>query len=110
MLPVLAMEPRYKAATLGLAGLPYRSFLPEVDPLNFVPRIKVPTLMLEARYDHLYPVELSQQPMFSLLGTPADQKRSVLFDAGHGPLPRGQVIHEVLAGLDKYLGPTGQSN
>ena len=110
MLPVLAMEPRFKAATLQLAGLPYRDLLPEVDPVNFVSRIKIPVLMLEARYDHLFPPELSQQPMFTLLGTPADQKRSVLFDAGHGPLPRGQVIHETLAWLDRYLGPTGPSN
>jgi len=110
MLPVLAMEPRFKTATLMLAGLPYRDLLPEVDPVNFVPRIKIPVLMLEGRYDHLFPVELSQQPMLTLLGTPADQKRAVLFDAGHGALPRGQVIHEVLAWLDKYLGPVGPSN
>ena len=42
MLPVLAMEPRFKAATLQLAGLPYRDLLPEVDPVNFVSRIKIP--------------------------------------------------------------------
>ena len=110
MLPVLAMEPRFKVATLLLAGLPYRDLLPEVDPVNFVPRIKIPILMMEGRYDHLFPVELSQQPMMTLLGTPADQKRQVLFDAGHGQLPRGQVIHETLAWLDKYLGPAGPSN
>ncbi len=40
-----------------------------------------------------------------MLGSPPDQKRQVLFDAGHGALPRGQVIHEALAWLDKYLGP-----
>jgi len=110
MLPVLAMEPRFKAAVLQLAGLPYRDLLPEVDPVNFVSRIKIPVLMLEGRYDHLFPPEESQQPLLLLLGSPADQKRSVLFDAGHGPLPRGQVIHEVLSWLDKYLGPTGPPN
>jgi hypothetical protein len=60
--------------------------------------------MLEARYDHLFPVDLSQQPLLALLGSPGDQKRQVLFDAGHGPLPRGQVISETLAWLDRYLG------
>ena len=104
-LPVLAMEPRFKVAVLQLAGLPYRDLLPEVDPVNFVSRIKIPVLMLEGRYDHLFPVEQSQEPMMALLGSPPDQKRSVLFDAGHGPLPRGQVIHETLGWLDKYLGP-----
>ena len=105
-LTVLAMEPRFKAAVLLLAGFSYREMLPEVDPVNFVSRIKIPVLMLEARYDHLFPVELSQEPLFNLLGTPLDHKRQVLFDAGHGPLPRGQVIHESLAWLDKYLGPS----
>jgi dienelactone hydrolase len=105
-LPVLAMEPRFKAALLVLAGLPYRDMLPEVDAVNFVPRMTTPTLMLEARYDHLFPVETSQQPLLALLGAPADQKRQVLFDAGHGALPRGQVIQESLAWLDKFVGPT----
>lgn len=104
-LPVLAMEPRFKTAVLQLAGLPYRDLLPEVDPVNFVPRIRVPILMLEGRYDHLFPIEESQKPLLSLLGSPADQKRQVAFDAGHGPLPRGQVIHETLTWLDRYLGP-----
>ncbi len=104
-LSVLAMEPRFKAAALSLAGLPYRDLLPEVDPVNFVPRITIPVLMLEGRYDHLFPVEESQQPLLALLGSPAHQKRQVVFDAGHGALPRGQVIHETLAWLDKYLGP-----
>jgi hypothetical protein len=100
------MEPRFKAALLVLAGLPYRDMLPEVDAVNFVPRMTTPTLMLEARYDHLFPVETSQQPLLALLGAPADQKRQVLFDAGHGALPRGQVIQESLAWLDKFVGPT----
>jgi dienelactone hydrolase len=104
-LPVLAMEPRFKAAVLILAGLSYRDMLPEVDAVNFVPRITTPVLMLEGRYDHLFPVDSSQQPLMTLLGSPPDRKRQVLFDAGHGPLPRGQTIAESLAWLDKFLGP-----
>jgi formylglycine-generating enzyme required for sulfatase activity/predicted Ser/Thr protein kinase len=103
-LPVLAMEPRFKVAVLTLAGLTYRDLLPEVDAVNFIPRIRIPVLMLEGRYDHLFPVEQSQQPLLTLLGSPADEKRQVLFDAGHGPLPRGQVIHETLTWLDRFLG------
>jgi hypothetical protein len=60
---------------------------------------------VEGRYDHLFPVEQSQEPLLALLGSPANQKRQVLFDAGHGPLARGQVIHETLAWLDRFLGP-----
>jgi hypothetical protein len=40
-----------------------------------------------------------------LFGTPPSEKRHVVFDAGHDPLPRSQVIREILAWLDKYLGP-----
>ena len=105
MLPLLATEPRFKAAVLLLAGFTYRDMLPEVGAVNFAPRITQPVLMLEGRYDHLFPVELSQEPLFNLLGTPAGQKRMVLFDAGHGGLPRGQVINESLAWLDRHLGP-----
>ena len=104
-LPLLALEPRFKVAVLSLAGLSYRSVSPEIDAINYVPRITQPVLMLEARYDHLFPVETSQQPLLALLGSPADRKRQVLFDAGHGALPRGQVIHETLAWLDRFLGP-----
>jgi eukaryotic-like serine/threonine-protein kinase len=104
-LPVLAMEPRFKTAVLVLAGLSYRDMLPEVDAVNFVPRITIPVLMLEGRYDHLFPVDSSQEPLLALLGSSPDRKRQVLFDAGHGPLPRGQVIHESLTWLDTYLGP-----
>jgi formylglycine-generating enzyme required for sulfatase activity/dienelactone hydrolase len=104
-LPVLAMEPRFKAAVLILAGLSYRDMLPEVDAVNFVPRITIPVLMLEGRYDHLFPVDSSQEPLLALLGSSPDRKRQVLFDAGHGPLPRGQTIHESLTWLDTFLGP-----
>jgi len=104
-LPLLVVEPRFKVAVLQVAGLSYRDLLPEIEAVNYAPRITIPVLMLEARYDHLFPVEQSQQPLFTLLGAPAEAKRMVLFDAGHGPLPRGQVIHETLGWLDKYLGP-----
>ncbi|MGE0360985.1 MAG: protein kinase [Vicinamibacterales bacterium] len=104
-LPLLALEPRLKVAVLQLAGFTYRDLLPETEAVNYAPRITLPVLMLEARYDHLFPVDLSQQPLLAALGSPADRKRQVLFDAGHGPLPRGQVIHETLGWLDRFLGP-----
>jgi hypothetical protein len=53
----------------------------------------------------VFPYDTSQRPLFELLGTPASEKRHVVFDAGHDPLPRSQVIREILAWLDKYMGP-----
>jgi formylglycine-generating enzyme required for sulfatase activity len=104
-LPLLAMEQRYKAAVLQLAGFTYRMLPPEIDAVNFAPRITMPVLMLDGRFDHLFPLELSQKPLYELLGSPPGQKKHVLFDAGHGALPRGRVISETLTWLDTYLGP-----
>jgi eukaryotic-like serine/threonine-protein kinase len=99
-----AVEPRLKAAVLHVAGLDFNTMLPEVDPLNFLPRIKIPVLMLNGRLDHFFPVETSQVPMFENLGTPPENKRHLVYDAGH-LVPRSQLIKETLDWFDKYLGP-----
>ena len=64
----------------------------------------MPVLMVNGRYDFAYPLETSQKPLFRLLGTPEQHKRHALFDAGHVP-PVQETMREVLAWLDKYLGP-----
>jgi hypothetical protein len=63
--------------------------------------------MLNGRDDFMRPVETSQLPLFRLLGGRDQDKRHVLFDAGHAP-PRIPVIKEVLAWLDRHLGPVKQ--
>jgi eukaryotic-like serine/threonine-protein kinase len=106
--PTIALEPRLKAAILLSGGLDREVYPPEIEPLNFLPRIKVPVLLLGGRNDFYYPVETSQVPLFKLLGTPAEQKRHVVFEgAGHVP-PRIELIREVLDWLDRYLGPVGR--
>ena len=101
---VPAIETRIKVVVLHVAGLSLERSLPEVDALNYVSRVKRPVLMLNGQYDHYFPVETSMKPMFKLLGTPAEQKRSVLYPTGHA-VPRNQLIKEVLDWLDRYLGP-----
>ena len=106
--PALALETRLKAAILLSGGLYRERESPEIEPLNFLPRIKVPVLLLGGGNDFIYPVETSQAPLFKLLGTPAEHKRHVIFEAaGHVP-PRMEVIREMLIWLDLYLGPVGQ--
>jgi formylglycine-generating enzyme required for sulfatase activity/dienelactone hydrolase len=100
---VCAVEGRIKVAALHVAGLSLERSLPEVDALNYVPRVKAPVLMLNGQYDHFFPVETSMKPMFRLLGTPAEHKRSVLYPTGHA-VPRNQLIKEVLDWFDRYLG------
>jgi pimeloyl-ACP methyl ester carboxylesterase len=91
---------------LEVAGLDFPPVRPEVDPVNFLPRVRVPTLMINGRYDFFFPVETSQIPMLRLLGTPADQKRHVIEEGSHF-VPRVRMIRETLAWLDKYQ-PLGQ--
>ncbi|HEY8106786.1 MAG TPA: protein kinase, partial [Gemmatimonadales bacterium] len=98
-----AVEPRFKAVVLFVAGLEFQRGQPEVEPINFLPRIRIPVLMLNGQYDHYFPVETSQKPMFRLLGTPPDQKRQVIFPGGHF-VPRADQVRETLDWLDRYLG------
>jgi eukaryotic-like serine/threonine-protein kinase len=107
VLPVLAVgELRLKAAALVSVGLPFeRGLLPEDDPFNFVPRFQVPTLMVNGRSDFVIPLEISQRPMFRLLGAPEKDKRLVLQEGGHFPAKFQTAIKEALAWFDRYLGP-----
>jgi eukaryotic-like serine/threonine-protein kinase len=105
-IPAVAVEPRLKTAVFLAGGLdPRATSVPEVEPMNFAPRIKVPFLMLSGRYDFAFPVDTSQKVLFKLVGTPPEHKRYVLFEnAGHVP-PRLDVMREILDWLDRYLGP-----
>ena len=101
---ILALEPRFKAGILVGGGMPGNNMIPEVDLLNFAPRVLAPTLMLNGRYDFVYPPGASQLPLFRLLGTPEGQKRHVQFDSGHMP-PIQDVMREILDWLERNLGP-----
>ncbi len=99
----LALEPRIKAAVLFGPGFYMQASLPEADPVNFAPRVRIPVLMLNGRFDFLFPTGSSQEPMFKLLGTADDRKRRVLYDTSH-TVPRAELIRETLAWFDRYLG------
>ena len=99
-----AVDQRFRAVVLQAGGLSMQRSLPEVEQLNFVPRIKAPTLMVNGVYDFFFPVELSQMPLFNLLRMPESQKRKVVFEGGHS-VPRVESFREILDWLDRYLGP-----
>ena len=101
---VLAVDKRPKAAILYVAGLTMERSRPEVDPFQYLPRVRIPVLMLNGRYDFYFPVATSQEPYFKNLGTAPADKRYVVYEGGHD-VPRTQPIKEGLAWLDKYLGP-----
>ena len=99
-----AVEERLKVAVLYSGGLASGPARPEVDQINYIPRVTIPTLMLNGVYDPIEPVEAAQRPMYDLLGSPETDKTWVRMDAGH-VLPRNEVIRNTLNWLDTYLGP-----
>jgi len=101
-----AVEERFRASVLVAGGL-LGVGRPEARDLNYVTRVRVPTLILNGKYDVFFPPETSSRPMLDLLGTPADDKRLILYETDHIP-PRTEYIKETLAWLDKYLGPVGR--
>jgi hypothetical protein len=101
---VPAVDPRIKVVVLALGGMEYSRSLPEVDKINFLPRVKQPTLLLNGHYDFFFPVESTQLPFFNLIGTKKDQKKRVEYETGHN-IPRNELIKETLNWLDLYLGP-----
>jgi dienelactone hydrolase/tRNA A-37 threonylcarbamoyl transferase component Bud32 len=99
-----AVEPRIKTAVLYVAGLTMERPRPEVDPINYLPRIHIPVLMLNGKYDFFFPAGTAQRPFFERLGTAAADKKYFVYEGGHD-VPRPRLIEETLAWLDKYLGP-----
>lgn len=96
-----AVEERLKSSVL-LAGGFLGNPRPEADPVNYVTRVKVPTLMVNGRYDTIMLPDTKQKPMFDMLGT--TDKKWVLDETDH--IPTTVVyIREILAWLDRTLGP-----
>ena len=99
-----AVEKRIKVIVLNVGGMTMAKTLPEVDGLNYLPRVTQPALMLADQYDMFYPLETAQKPMFNLLGTPKKDKKMVVYESGH-MVPPNDYVKETLAWLDAYLGP-----
>jgi formylglycine-generating enzyme required for sulfatase activity/predicted esterase len=101
----LATEPRLRTGVLLSGGFETWKIPPEVDPVNFTPRVRQPVLMVNGRDDFDLPYASAQIPMFRMLGTPESDKQHVVFEGGHIP-PRPLEIYKVILDwLDKYFGP-----
>ena len=99
---MVAIEKRFKTGLLIVGGMRVQNKKPEADPLHFLPRIKIPILMLNGKYDHFFPVETSQIPMYNLLGTKDKDKKHIIYNTGHS-IPFNDLVKETLSWLDKYL-------
>jgi dienelactone hydrolase len=99
-----ALEDRLAVNILIVGGFPGYEAFPESEAINYVPRVKIPTLMLNGRYDPRFPEKTNLLPFFNLLGTPEKDKRLVIYETDHY-VPRSEMIKETLNFLDRYLGP-----
>ncbi len=98
-----AVEKRFKVIILNVGGMEMNKSLPEVDQLNYLPRVTQPVLMLNGKHDLFFPVQTAQIPMYNFLGTPKEDKKRIVYDAGH-LVPRTDFVKETLQWYDKYLG------
>ena len=99
----LAIERRLTLGVIYMGGINLQPSRPEADTINFAPRVKVPVLMLSGKFDNYYPTVSSQEPLFKLLGTPAEHKVRREFEAGH-TVPKAVMIREVVGWMDKNWG------
>jgi formylglycine-generating enzyme required for sulfatase activity/predicted Ser/Thr protein kinase/dienelactone hydrolase len=100
----LSQDRRYRTGVLISGGLWHEPYAAEIDPLNFAARCRTPMLMVNGRYDAQFTIDGHQLPLLHLLGAAEKDKKHVLFDGGHD-LPQVETMKEVLAWLDRYLGP-----
>jgi dienelactone hydrolase len=103
---VTAVEDRLKASILAVGGLSGIG-RPEINDINYVGHVRIPTLMLNGRYDMTFPFETSVKPLVDLLGTPKEDKLLKLYETDHY-IPLNEFVKEALAWLDKYLGPVSR--
>ncbi len=99
------MQDRLKTAIFLDGGYFLDTPPPGGSQADFAPRMKKPVLMVNGAHDFTFSVEMSQNPMFAMLGTPPQDKRHIILDTPHDVTEqRPQLVKAVLDWLDKYLG------
>jgi dienelactone hydrolase len=100
------LQDRLRTAILLDGGYFLQKPSPGFDQADFAPRLKIPVLMVNGRYDYTFPVDKAQDPLFAALGTPAGSKSHVVLDTPHDVTEqRPQLVKVVYDWLDRYLGP-----
>jgi len=77
---------------------------PELDQINFLPRVKAPFFLANGKYDFGIPEETNLNVFMRLLGTPDKDKYKMLYETGHIAISP-KSFKDILDFLDKYLGP-----
>ena len=97
-----AVEDRFKAVILLDGGFYNENPLPGTDQVDFAPHVKAPTLLVAGKFDWIF---LGKDALLRALGAAPADKKVVLFDTAHDVSEqRSDLVREVVAWLDKYLG------
>lgn len=99
-----AVEDRLRLNILIVGGL-----YGDGTMISYTSRIKIPTLMLNGKYDFTFPYEKTVVPFFKSIGTPENDKKLLVYESDHY-VPKNEMIKEVLAWCDKYFGPVNYKN
>lgn len=96
------VEERLRTVIFLDGGFYYEKQLPGAAQADFAPRIKAPTLLIGGKFDWVF---YGKDALLGLIGAPAADKKVILFDTAHDVSEqRGDLIREVVAWLDRYLG------
>jgi dienelactone hydrolase len=104
---IAAVETRLKTAIV-MGGFVAEG-RPESNMQNYAPRVTMPILSLVGRYDSMTAYETSTKPLFDFIGTSDDHKLMKVYETDHIP-PKREYIAEILAWLDRYLGPVDDAS
>ena len=107
---MLSVEDRIDTGILAHGGLPPIDLPRSLDVVLYAQRVKIPVLMVNGDKDVLASVVACQVPLYRNLGTPEEHKDHRLYPGGHGTfaLFYDQISADVLAWLDRYLGPVNK--
>lgn len=99
-----AVEERFGAVVFVAGGIhpTDAQSLPEVNPVNFAPRVEQPKLLVNGRHDAVFPVETTVHPLVELWPEP---KTVEVVDGPHLP-PVESRVPIINGWLDEIMGPT----
>ena len=102
---ILALEPRLQAVVLWGARYPHGAVQrPAFNPATYWPRMTKPVLVTNGRDDQYASRSTDPQRLMALFGTDAQDKRLVLYDGPHWPMPRRELLRDTIDWFDRYLG------
>jgi len=105
---LLATEDRIRAGVLlaaGLAPVDPEQRPPELNPNAYWALVRTPLLIANGRRDITKQYDPETGRLLEAIGTDASDKRLVLYESGHWPLPPRRMREDVSDWFDRYLGP-----